>query len=59
MKVKTRLLITFVSGVLLIPCFIAAQENQDVLTLERIYKENEFELNEFGPARWLDDGSVS
>ena len=37
--------------------YTAAQENQDVLTLERIYKENEFELNQFGPARWLEDGS--
>ncbi|MCZ6694103.1 MAG: S9 family peptidase [Bacteroidetes bacterium] len=34
-----------------------AQDNQDVLTLERIFKDNEFELNEFGPARWLEDGS--
>jgi len=57
MKVKTKLLITFVLGILIMPCFIAAQENQDVLTLERIYKTNEFELNQFGPARWLEDGS--
>ena len=57
MKVNTKLLVTFVLGILLIPCFIAAQENQDVLTLERIYKSNEFELNQFGPARWLEDGS--
>jgi len=57
MKVKTKLLIMLVMGFLLIPCFIAAQEYQDVLTLERIFKENEFKLNQFGPARWLDDGS--
>lgn len=57
MKIKTKLLITLVLGILIIPCFIAAQENQDVLTLERIYKENEFELNQFGPAVWLEDGS--
>jgi len=57
MKVNTKLLVAFVLGILLIPYFIAAQENQDVLTLERIFKENEFKLNQFGPARWLDDGS--
>lgn len=57
MKIKTKLLITLVLGILIIPCFIAAQENQDVLTLERIFKENEFELNQFGPAVWLEDGS--
>jgi len=57
MNVKTKLLITLVLGILIIPCFIAAQENQDVLTLERIFKNNEFKLNQFGPARWLEDGS--
>ena len=58
MKVKTKLLITLVLVILIIPCFIAAQEkSQNDLTLERIYKTNEFELNQFGPARWLEDGS--
>ncbi len=57
MNVKTKLLMTLVLGILILPCFIAAQENQDVLTLERIFKENEFELNQFGPAVWLEDGS--
>ena len=57
MKVKTKLLITLVFGTLIIPYFTAAQKNQEVLTLERIYKENEFELNQFGPAVWLEDGS--
>ncbi len=58
MKVKTKLPITLVLGILIIPCFIAAQEkSQNVLTLERIYKTNEFQQNEFGPARWLEDGS--
>jgi dipeptidyl-peptidase-4 len=57
MKVKTKRLITFVLGFLILPCFIEAQENQDVLTLERIFKENEFKLNQFGPAVWLEDGS--
>lgn len=57
MKFKTKLLITLVLRILIIPCFITAQENQDVLTLERIFKENEFKLNHFGPAVWLEDGS--
>jgi len=57
MKVKTKLLIVLVFGVLKVPSFIAAQENMDGLTLERIYKDNEFALNEFGPAVWLEDGS--
>jgi dipeptidyl-peptidase-4 len=46
----------FVLGISIIPCLIA-QKNQDVLTLERIFKENEFKLNQFGPAVWFDDGS--
>ena len=57
MKVKAKLLIMFVLAILIVPCFTAAQENRNILTLERIYKENEFELNEFGPAVWLEDGS--
>jgi len=57
MKFKSILLISFVLGISIIPCLIAAQENQDVLTLERIFKENEFKLNQFGPAVWLEDGS--
>jgi dipeptidyl-peptidase-4 len=57
MKVKTNLLIVLILGILIIPCFLASQENQDVLTLEMIYKTNEFDLNQFGPARWLEDGS--
>ena len=57
MKVITKLLTMLVLCILIIPCFISAQENQDILTLERIFKENEFKLNHFGPAVWLEDGS--
>ncbi len=57
MKFKSKLIIIFVLGISTIPCLITAQKNQDVLTLERIFKENEFKLNPFGPAVWLDDGS--
>lgn len=57
MKVKTNLLIIIVLGISLIPCLILAQENQELLTLERIYKDSVFSLNSFGPAVWLEDGS--
>ena len=57
MKVNSKSLVLFLLGIILIPCFISAQENLDVLTLERIYKDNDFILNYFGPAIWLEDGS--
>ena len=51
-------LVLFLIGLIITPVFIEAQEkSQDVLTLERIYKRNEFRLNRFGPVRWLEDGS--
>ena len=54
---KTFLFILLI-GLIVSPVFIAAQEkSQSILTLERIYKLNDFELNQFGPARWLEDGS--
>jgi len=38
---------------------VAAEEAPDPsqLTLERIFGEEEFEVESFGPARWLEDGS--
>ena len=38
---------------------IAAEEAADpaILTLERIFTDEEFETEDFGPARWLEDGS--
>ncbi len=57
MKFKSKLFIMFVLGISIIPCLLEAQKNQDVLTLERIFKNNDFELNQFGPAVWLKDGS--
>ncbi|MCK5147050.1 S9 family peptidase [bacterium] len=35
----------------------AQSGGQDKLTLERIYRDNDFRSNRFGPARWLEDGS--
>ena len=38
---------------------VAAEDASDPskLTLERIFEEEEFEVETFGPARWLEDGS--
>ena len=38
---------------------VAAEDAPDLsqLTLERIFEEEEFEVETFGPARWLEDGS--
>lgn len=57
MNVKIYSVMIAVLGILIIPCFIIAQEIQNVLTLERIFKEDDFKLNSFGPAVWLEDGS--
>ncbi|MGH1364189.1 MAG: S9 family peptidase [Calditrichia bacterium] len=54
---KAKLLIMLVLGALLIPAFATAQTKGNTLTLEGLYKDNEFRLNRFGPARWLEDGS--
>lgn len=44
-------LVLFLIGLIVTSVCVEAQEkNQDVLTLERIYNENEFSLNRFGPA---------
>jgi dipeptidyl-peptidase-4 len=50
--VKLLLIIVFI-----LPNLILAQTNINSLTLEKIYKQREFKLNYFGPARWLEDGS--
>lgn len=56
MKHQAYLLLPIVFMVL-ISFNITAQEKTNALTLERIYKDNDFRLNRFGPARWLEDGS--
>jgi dipeptidyl-peptidase-4 len=44
--------------VALAPSFSASEETDPSrLTLERIFGEEEFEVEAFGPARWLEDGS--
>lgn len=54
---KTSLFLLLI-GFLLTPLFIPAQEqDHSVLTLERIYKQQDFRINRFGPIRWLEDGS--
>ena len=39
------------------PAVSASQDSDALLTPERIYDSDEFRLDRFGPARWLDDGS--
>lgn len=51
-KAVLFLLTLFVFSPLLIP-----GQDQDSLTLERIYRQRDFELKRFGPARWLEHGS--
>jgi len=48
------ILIGFVVSTIIVE---AQENNHNVLTLERIYKDNEFSLKRFGPTRWLEDGS--
>jgi len=56
-SLKTSLFV-FLIGSFITPIPAKAQEtNQNILTLERIFKENEFKLNQYGPAVWLEDGS--
>jgi dipeptidyl-peptidase-4 len=56
-KLKAVLFL-FLIGLIIVPVLVQAQEQSlNSLTLGRIYKRNEFEKNQFGPARWLEDGS--
>ncbi|MFP4549128.1 MAG: S9 family peptidase, partial [Fidelibacterota bacterium] len=48
----------FILVFIIISTLLYAMENDaGRLTLERLYKDNEFSLNHFGPAKWLADGS--
>jgi len=48
----------FTIAIMLVSVSLEADEKDNSqLTLERIFKENEFSLNRFGPTRWLEDGS--
>jgi dipeptidyl-peptidase-4 len=53
-----RILLVSAIAVLALPV-AAGDESADpsILTLERIFVDREFELERFGPARWLTDGS--
>jgi dipeptidyl-peptidase 4 len=54
---KTFLILLLI-GFISTPLLIRAQEqDQNILTLERIYKNGDFRISRFGPLRWLDDGS--
>lgn len=48
----------FLIAFILTPLFAPLRcQEQNTLTLERIYKQHEFTVKRFGPVRWLDDGS--
>jgi dipeptidyl-peptidase-4 len=51
-------LVTILAASISAPGVAAAQsEPQSQLTLERIFKDRDFSVRRFGPARWLEDGS--
>lgn len=56
MNIKINKIFITLIGALLIHSLSIAQ-SQNLLTLEQIYRDNEFKLNDFGPAVWLKDGS--
>ncbi len=38
--------------------FTQAQSNPSLLSIDRIYNSNEFQMDHFGPARWIEDGNA-
>ncbi|MCW8984468.1 MAG: DPP IV N-terminal domain-containing protein, partial [Thermoanaerobaculales bacterium] len=51
-------LLLWICVIALAPSLLASEETDPSrLTLERIFEEEEFEVEAFGPARWLKDGS--
>jgi dipeptidyl-peptidase-4 len=51
-------LIASICVIALAPSVLGSEEaDPSLLTLERIFGEEEFEVETFGPARWLEDGS--
>lgn len=37
---------------------VFTQTNQELLTIDRIYQANEFQMEHFGPARWIENGKA-
>ena len=56
MKFRLKLYIILIYSIMAIPILLA-DETQNSLTLENIYKEEVFKLNQFGPSVWFEDGS--
>ena len=52
-----RSILLIATLILVVPESMAQQSDPSVLTLERIYSSTEFQEEQFGPARWLEDGS--
>lgn len=42
---------------LVLPLSVLGQSQAELLTPERVFASSEFDLDSFGPARWLEDGS--
>lgn len=57
MKRILTFLLTFSTAVLSVS-LIAQESDPSKLTIDRIYKNREFQPKFFGPARWLDDGKA-
>ncbi len=58
---QMRLVLCFTLFLMMPPAIVPAAEEETadpgILTLERIFTDEEFEAEKFGPARWLEDGS--
>jgi len=57
---ERRLVLCCVLILMILPAIVPAVEEQadlGILTLKRIFTDEEFETEDFGPARWLEDGS--
>lgn len=53
----TSFLLVIMGSLLLVGRGEVVGQDREDLTLERIYRENDFSLRGFGPVRWLADGS--
>jgi hypothetical protein len=56
-RIHARISLWISGSCLVISLGIVHAQDTQKLTLERIYQENDFRMNRFGPVRWLEDGS--
>ena len=55
MRIQSKLI---VAGLLFFSTFAFSQNDQTLLTIDRIYNSREFSQDRFGPARWVEDGKA-